>query len=233
MNKLFNLKPKKEKELLKAAKPVVTIFATINSLQKQISEKEKKIKNKRTASGEIEKLKTELKKKEQELAKMGEEKITAGKKAILDHEELTAEGISSLPKAIEKFDLNSKNRFATYAEKKSVIYYDSNYQNEDKESKSYSLLETLHDDENAELTADQLADKSNPELLQKYSCEEKKAHGLPLVENYLSLFTKSYRFAELSKILGKSENVARRLKQESFKKLQKLAKERKLRFLIE
>jgi hypothetical protein len=78
-----------------------------------------------------------------------------------------------------------------------------------------------------------LADKSNPELLQKYSCEEKKVHNLPLVKNYLSLFTKSYRFSELSKILGKSENVARRLKQESFKKLQKLAKERKLHFLLE
>ncbi|CAJ0863691.1 525_t:CDS:1, partial [Entrophospora sp. SA101] len=165
-----------------------------------------------------------------------------------------------------------------------------NYQNEDKESKSYSLLETLHDDENAELTADQvrhqdtiiqtnnlinalgnreaillirlfykikpsnlldiyclateeekqelkkkmkLGDKSNPEVLQKYSCEEKKVHDFPLVKNYLSLFTKSYRFSELSKILGESENMARRLKQESFKKLQKLAKERKLHFLIE
>ncbi|CAJ0908505.1 13439_t:CDS:2 [Entrophospora sp. SA101] len=305
MQELDNVKP---------AKPVVTIFSAISSLQKEISDKEKKIKSKRAVPGEIEKLKDELKKKEKELGKMSEAKIEEGKKAIrfllhynqnlvkyivkgyssfnrkIDHEELTAEGISSLPKAIEKFDLNSKNRFATYAEKKTVIYYDSNYQNEDKESKSYSLLETLHDDENAELTADQvrhqdtiiqtnnlinalgnreaillirlfykikpsnlldiyclateeekqelkkkmkLGDKSNPEALQKYSCEEKKVHDLPLVKNYLSLFTKSYRFSELSKILGKSENMARRLKQESFKKLQKLAKERKLHFLIE
>ena len=107
--------------------------------EKEILEKEKKIKSKKAVPGEIEKLKSELKKKEKELEKMGEEKITEGKKAIrfllhynqnlvkyivkgyssfnrkVDHEELTAEGISSLPKAIEKFDLNSKNRFATYA----------------------------------------------------------------------------------------------------------------------
>jgi len=89
--------------------------------------------------GEIEKLEIELKKKEKELQKLGKEKIDEGKKAIrfllhynknlvkyiskgyssfgrkVDPEELTAEGISSLPKAIEKFDLNSKNCFATYA----------------------------------------------------------------------------------------------------------------------
>ena len=137
MHKYVKLKPKEEKELLKAAKPVVTIFSAISSLQKQILEKEKK--SKRTVPGEIEKLKDELKKKEKELGKMSEAKIEEGKKAIrfllhynqnlvkyivkgyssfnrkIDHEELTAEGISSLPKAIEKFDLNSKNRFATYA----------------------------------------------------------------------------------------------------------------------
>jgi hypothetical protein len=170
------------------------------------------------------------------------------------------------------------------------VYYDNNYQNDDKENKSYSLLETLHDEENAELTAEQirhrdaviqtnnlinalenreaillvrliskvkpsnlldiyylateeekkelkkkmkLSDKSNPELLQKHSLEEKKIHSLPLVKKYLSLFTKNYSFLEASKTLGKSENMTRRLKQESFKKLQKLAKERKLHLLIE
>ncbi|MEG7979315.1 MAG: hypothetical protein NY202_05530 [Mollicutes bacterium UO1] len=136
---MFTLKPKKEKELLKAAKPVVAILSAIGSLQKEINEKEKGTKKKKALPGEIEKLKAELKKKEKELQKMGEEKVTEGKKAIrfllhynqnlvkyivkgyssfggkVDHEELTAEGISSLPKAIEKFDLNSKNRFATYA----------------------------------------------------------------------------------------------------------------------
>jgi len=226
---------------------------------------------------------------------------------------LKAEGTSSLIKAVEKFDLSSKNKFSTYAgywikqymqsfinknqfinqgsgtKEKSVIYYDSNYQNDDKESKSYSLMETLHDDENAELTAEQvrhqdttiqinnlintlgnreeillvrllskvkpsnlldvyylateeekkelkkkmkLSDKSNPELLQKHSWEKKEIHNLPSVKNYLSLFTKNYKFSEISKILGKSENTARRLKQEAFKKLQKLAKERNLHFLI-
>ncbi|CAG8590157.1 9899_t:CDS:2, partial [Scutellospora calospora] len=248
MNKSFTLKQKKEKELLKAAKPVVAIFSAISSLQKEIAAKTKKIKNKKTMPEEIEKLQTELKKKEKELEKMGAKKIAAGKKAIrfllhynqnlvkyivkgyssfggkIDHDELTSEGISSLPKAIEKFDLNSKNRFATYAEKKSVIYYDSNYQNEDKESKSYSLVETLHDEENAELTADQvkptnlldiyylateeekkelkkkmkLSEKSNPELLQKYSPEEKKIRSLPLVANYLSLFSKNYKLSEIA-----------------------------------
>lgn len=339
MNKRFTLTLEKERELLRVAKPVVTIFLAISSLQKGISEKEKKIKNKRTVPGEIEKLKAELKEKQKELEKMGEKKVTEGKNAIRflifynqnlvkylskgysfywkegDYEELINEGISSLPKAIEKFDMNSKGKLCTYAnfwirqyfqtyikksqfinqssgvkEKKNVIYYDSGYQNEDKENKSYSLLETLHDDENAELATEQirhqdiliqmnnlindlgnreeillvrllykikpsnlldihylateeekkelkkemkLKDKSNPELLQKYSCEEKKAHSLPLAKNYLALFGKNYKFSELSKILGKSENMARRLKQESFKKLQKLAKERNLHFLIE
>ena len=139
MNKFFTLKSKNEKELLKAAKPVVAIFSAISSLQKQIGEKEKKIKRKGKSVEEIEKLKAELKKKEKELQKLGEEKVNEGKKAIrfllhynqnlvkyivkgyssfggkVDPEELTAEGISSLPKAIEKFDLSSKNRFATYA----------------------------------------------------------------------------------------------------------------------
>ncbi|CAG8720571.1 12833_t:CDS:2, partial [Ambispora leptoticha] len=207
-------------------------------------------KSKQKTPEEIEELKNELKKKEKELQKLGEKKVNEGKKAIrfllhynqnlvkyivkgyssfggkVDPEELTAEGISSLPKAIEKFDLNSKNRGGV-KEKKSVIYYDSDYQNDDKESKTYSLLETLHDDENAELTAEQvkpsnlldiyylateeekkelkkkmkLNNKSSLELLQKYSLEEKKIHSLPLVKNYLSLFTKNYNFAEISKIL--------------------------------
>jgi hypothetical protein len=78
-----------------------------------------------------------------------------------------------------------------------------------------------------------LGEKTNPELLQKHSFEEKKISNLPLVKKYLSLFSKSYKFSELSKILNKSENAARKLKQESFKKLQKLAKERNLHFLIE
>jgi DNA-directed RNA polymerase sigma subunit (sigma70/sigma32) len=139
MNKFFTLKSKNEKELLEASKPVLTILLSISSLQKQIAEKEKKIKIRKISPEEIEKLKVELKNKEKELQKLGKEKLREGKKAIrfllhynqnlvkyickgyssfggkVDPEELTAEGISSLPKAIEKFDLNSKNRFATYA----------------------------------------------------------------------------------------------------------------------
>ncbi|MDR1670225.1 MAG: sigma-70 family RNA polymerase sigma factor [Spiroplasmataceae bacterium] len=202
MNKNFSLKPKKEKELLKLAQPVVRIFLAINSLQKQISEKEQKLKLGKVTPEDIKKLKDELKKKETELKKMGPEKINAGKEAArflidynqnlvkyiakgyskrrqIDQSELIAEGIAAAPKAIEKYDLESKNRFATYygywiiqsfqthikksqpidqssgnKEKMNLIYYDNNYQSDDKEGKSYSLLETLSDDENADLSAD-------------------------------------------------------------------------------
>jgi DNA-directed RNA polymerase sigma subunit (sigma70/sigma32) len=138
-NRLPPLKPKKERELLKAAKPVVTIFSAISKLKKTIAEKEKKINSKDKSSTEIEKLKSELKKKEKELQKLGEKKIKKGEEATrlllyrnqhlvdylaagyyskgrkIDNEELKSEGIASLPKAIEKFDLNSKNKFSTYA----------------------------------------------------------------------------------------------------------------------
>lgn len=337
MNKNFSLKPKKEKELLKLAQPVVTIFLAINSLQRQISEKEQKLKLRKTTPEDIKKLKDELKKKEAELKKMGTGKINDGKEATrilievnqnlvkyiakgyskrgkIDQNELISEGIAAIPKAIEKYDLESKNRLATYLgywiiqsfqtyvkknqlidqnsdnkEKLNLIYYDNNYQSDDKESKSYSLLETLSDDENADLSAElvrgqdiviqinnlinslenreeilltrlfykikpsnlldiyclmteeerkelkkkmKLSDKSNIEILQSFSCEEKKNNTLPTTKKYLTLFTKKYKFSEISKILGKSENKARVLKQESFQKLQKLAKERKLNFLF-
>ncbi|WNE41254.1 MAG: RNA polymerase sigma factor RpoS [Mycoplasmataceae bacterium] len=336
MNK-FSLKPKQEKELLKLAQPVVTIFSAINSLQKEIREKERKLKMGKVTPEDIKKLKSELKKKESELKEMGKEKINAGKEATrflidynqnlvkyivkgyakrgkIDHDELIAEGISSLPKAIEKFDLNSKNRFATYGgywitqyiqsyikksqlidqssnnkEKMNLIYYDNNYQNDDKEGKSYSLLETLSDDENAELSAElvrnqdiviqinnlinslenreeillnrlfhkikpsnlldvyylmtseekeefkkkmKLNNKNVVDSLQKLSCEDKKNNNLPIIKNYLLLFSGNHKFSEVSKIIGKSENKARSLKQESFQKLQKLAKDRKLNFLF-
>lgn len=337
MPKFLALKPDKIKELLKVAKPVIKIFSAISSLKQKI-EKAKNTKYKEIALEEVKKLKIELEKKEKELEKMGKKKVIEGSKAIrfllhhnkhfvqylakgyssfnrkIDPEELTSEGIFSLPKAIENFDLDSKNSLPTYSgywirqyiqtylkkiqfinqgakteEKKNVVYYDNNYQNDDKENKSYSLLETLHDDENAELTAEQirhrdaiiqtnnlinalknregiflvrllskvkpsnlldiyylateeekknlkkkmkLSDKSSLELLQKYSLEEKKNDSLPLVKKYLSFFTKNYNFSEVSKTLGKTENMTRRLKQESFKKMQKLAKERKLHLLL-
>ncbi|CAI2194128.1 3827_t:CDS:2, partial [Funneliformis geosporum] len=165
-------------ELVEAAKPVVTIFSAINSLEKKIKEKERNIKNKKAVAEDIKKLKIELKKKEKELKKMGEKKVIEGGKATrfllhynkhfvqylakgyssfnrkIDPEELVSEGISSLPKAIENQFINqgSENK-----EKKNVVYYDdSSYRNDDKESKSYSLLETLHDEENVELTAEQI-----------------------------------------------------------------------------
>lgn len=340
MNKFLALKPKKVIELLKAAKPVMAIFSAINSLKKKITEKEKSIKNKKVAPEEIKELKIELKKKEKELEKMDEKKLVEGKKAIrfllhynqnfvkylvrgyssfggkVDQEELTAEGISSLLKAIEKFDLNIKSNFSTYAgiwikqyiqtyikksqfisqgseteEKKNIFYYGSNYQSDDdKESRSHSLLETLHDDESTKLAVEQirhqdatiqtnnlinslenreaillvrllfkvkpsnlldiyclaneeekkelkkkikLSDKSSPELLQKYSWEKKSVYNLPWVKNYLSLFTKSHKFSEISKILKKSESITRRLKIESFKRLKKIAQGRNLQLLID
>src|SRR3954447_1481026 len=126
MNKFFTLKPNKAKELLKVAKPVMTVFSAISSLRKKIAEKEKNIKNKKNTLEEIKELKIELKKKEKELEKMGEKKVTEGSNAIrfilyynqnfvkylakgyysgkVDLEELTFEGIASLPKAIEKYD---------------------------------------------------------------------------------------------------------------------------------
>jgi len=77
-----------------------------------------------------------------------------------------------------------------------------------------------------------LRDKFNLESLQKYSLESPKIHNLPVVKKYLSLFTKNHKFIEISRIIEKSENTARQLKLKSFQELQKLAKERKLHFLL-
>jgi DNA-directed RNA polymerase sigma subunit (sigma70/sigma32) len=139
MSKFFALKPNEVKKLLKEAKPVVTIFSAISSLQKKIAEKEKNIKSKKAVSEEVKKLKTELKEKEQELEKLGKKKVIEGGKALrvlldcnknfvkylakgysyfggkIDPEELTSEGISSLPKAIEKYDMNSGSTLQTYS----------------------------------------------------------------------------------------------------------------------
>lgn len=88
-----------------------------------------------------------------------------------DHEDLTTEGILSLLRSIEKFDPSYGRRLSTYSgqgirqriktfinsnqlisqslsnkhkgeQKPKLVYYDSNYQS-DKESNSYSLMETL------------------------------------------------------------------------------------------
>ncbi|CAJ0916980.1 162_t:CDS:2 [Entrophospora sp. SA101] len=92
----------------------------------------------------------------------------------INSDELTAEGIISLPQAIKDFDLTkSENRLASYAatpkkkptpvaeeegeegvEKKipsrnfptGIIYYDKDYQSGEKDDKATSLLDTLADD---------------------------------------------------------------------------------------
>jgi RNA polymerase sigma factor (sigma-70 family) len=91
----------------------------------------------------------------------------------IEYDDLVQEGISSIPKAIEKFDTKFKCRFSTYAipwarqffqtfikknqfinqgsdlkEKKSLLFYDGNYWENDKDGKSYSLADTLNDSEN-------------------------------------------------------------------------------------
>jgi RNA polymerase sigma factor (sigma-70 family) len=197
MNRFFTIKPKETRRLLKAAKPVITVFSAISNLQKKIAEKEKIIKSGKAKPEEIKELKTELKKKEKEIKKMGKKQIAEGSEAIrfliyrnqnfvkylargyhsyggkIDPDELASEGMTSLLKAIEKFDMNSVGTLQTYAgfwirqyiqsfinknrfinqssvnkEKKNVIFYDSNYQNQDEQSKSYSLVDTLDDSEN-------------------------------------------------------------------------------------
>ncbi|CAI2161763.1 1322_t:CDS:1 [Funneliformis geosporum] len=232
----------------------------------------------------------------------------------VEYDDLIDEGISSLPKAIEKFDMNVKYRFSTYAiywvkqffqtfinqsqlikqgpnikEKKNLVFYDSNYQDNDNDSQSYSLADTLNDKENSELDVRQihqkdiviqinnainslanreeillvrawhkiaptnlldiyylateeekeelkkklkLSEKFNPDLLQKHSLEEKKNSDLTMAKKYLEMFAKKYKSSELVDLLNKSENAIRRLKKESSKKLQKIAQERNLHFLV-
>jgi DNA-directed RNA polymerase sigma subunit (sigma70/sigma32) len=139
MNRFFTIKPKETKRLLKAAKPVITIFSAISNLQKKIAEKEKIIKSGKAKPEEIKELKTELKKKEKEFKKMGKKQIAEGSEAIrfliyhnqnfvkylargyhsygrkIDPDELASEGMTSLLKAIEKFDMNSVGTLQTYA----------------------------------------------------------------------------------------------------------------------
>ena len=75
-----------------------------------------------------------------------------------------------------------------------------------------------------------LSEKKNISSLQNYSLQEKKISTLTFVGNYLAMFSQNYKFSELIKLLNKSENSARRLKKDSFKKLQDLAKEKNLNF---
>ncbi|CAG8476610.1 875_t:CDS:2 [Ambispora leptoticha] len=205
----------------------------------------------------------------------------------IDYEDLVAEGTTSLLKAIEKFDLNSKSRFATYAghwirqyiqtfinknqfinqspvnkEKRNVIFYDGSYQNKDEQSNSYSLIDTLDDSENLKSDNDQVrqrdtaiqvndlinslkdrekillirllhkiipsnlldiyhvAEKDEREELKKTikigrgkdlntlkdcSLREKTFSNLPVVKKYLAMFSKEYKFSELTKLFDKSD----------------------------
>lgn len=232
----------------------------------------------------------------------------------LDYEELLSEGIRSLPKAIEKFDINSKNRFAVYAgcwinqyirsyiEKaklirssasvkgKEIIYYDDNNYNKGDEKNSYymldiasegleageinrdnarqydiskytnNLLNSLGDrdtilftrlfykvnphnyldiyyiatDEEKELLVKEIkiskkidTFEKREEFLSSLICEEKVKKST-VVQKYMQLFilTKSYKVGEIARIMGKSENYLRKIKQNCIPKLQLLAKER-------
>lgn len=102
----------------------------------------------------------------------------------VDYGDLVAEGIISLTQAIEAFDLDSPNYFNTYAsfwirqkmqaffaksqlirqgstvkEKKNILYYDEHYQSDDKDNKTYSLLDRLVDSDNSQLTSGQIYQK--------------------------------------------------------------------------
>src|ERR1051326_8381524 len=82
MRKNIALKPKEVEKLLKIAKPVITIFSAISSLQKKITEKEKNIKREKGTVEELKKLKTELKNEERKLKKMGEKRLAESSEAI-------------------------------------------------------------------------------------------------------------------------------------------------------
>ena len=99
MRKNITLKPKEEKELLQLAKKGIKLY----------NEKKKVPQNLLDAI-------SSLIYYNQNLVKY----IVRGysfsfSSSQIDHEDLVAEGTTSLLKAIEKFDLNSKSRFATYA----------------------------------------------------------------------------------------------------------------------
>ena len=75
--------------------------------------------------------------------------------------------------------------------------------------------------------------KKDIKTLQNYSLEEEKNRKFSVVKSYLEVFSKNYNFSDLARLLNKSENLARKLKQQSLNQLQELAKKRNLHFLIE
>jgi len=77
-----------------------------------------------------------------------------------------------------------------------------------------------------------LGDKNSLKSLQKYSLQEKKISNLAIVKKYLLMLSQTHKLPEIVKLLDKSENSIRKLRQVSFKKLKEQAKERNLHFLI-
>lgn len=77
-----------------------------------------------------------------------------------------------------------------------------------------------------------LGKKKDVNSLQNFSLHEKKISNLPVVKKYLAEFSQNHNFPQIVKLINKSENLARKLKQDSFKKLQELAKKNNLHFLI-
>lgn len=128
-----------ERELLKVAKPIATLFLEIDRLKKEITKKRKSAKNSTEATlTKIKELNKQLKNSKKELAKTDKQQLQKGKKAInalihynqnlikyiargysfsrkIDPEELVSEGVASIPKAIEKFNLDSSFGFSAYA----------------------------------------------------------------------------------------------------------------------
>ena len=234
----------------------------------------------------------------------------------LDYDELLSEGVRSLPKAIEKFDINSNNRFAVYAgcwiiqyirsyiektkliknsasangTKEIVFYDDSNYSKNDEKNSYYMLDAVSESSETTEIgressrqydiakhtnnllnslesrdtilfirlfykvaphtcldvyriTTEEEGNllikelkvgkinslEKNKDFLSDLLAEEKKKKS-SIVSKYLQLFIpiKSYKIGEIAKIIGKSENYLRKIKQTCLSKLQELAKEKEI-----
>jgi len=89
------------------------------------------------------------------------------------------------------------------------------------EEEKKDLLKSLKIIENKEIEKNLL----------KYSLQNKKINNIALVKKYLNIFIplKQYKFSEISKIVEKSENHLRKIKQESLIMLQNLAKEQNIK----
>lgn len=228
----------------------------------------------------------------------------------VDYEDLVTAGVISLTKAIDKFDLSVEGRFTTYAgywirqhcktsrekgkirftkaemelplsQRKKVIFYDIGANREKDDRSSYSMIDTLSDEDNETSRAIDQEDKKyrvnniinnlkstesilivriihkipisnlfdlyclasekekdiikekfklnkkNPDILKNYNLEDEKKYKKikDVLEKYKKILSKTYKFSELAKIVGVSENAARKLKKKSLEELRKIAKE--------